>query len=88
MPTTLDRTASPKERLQRHERPVSPRELTGNTHPHLPDSYLRAQMRRVGDFDDLLHEDADDLKVARERMAEIERDGAIPLDEVKKELGI
>ena len=88
MPTAMDHTASPKERLQRHERPISPRELTGNTHPHLPDSYLRAQMRQSGDFDDVPHEDADDLRVALERMAEIERDGAIPFDEFKKALGL
>ena len=34
------------------------------------------------------HEDADDLKVALERMTEIEREGAIPLDQFKKELGL
>lgn len=82
MPATLDHITSSE------KRPRSPRELTENTHPHLPDAYLLYQLRRAKEIDDVLHEDTDDLAVALERMAEIERDGVIPLDEFKRDLGL
>lgn len=88
MPATVDRAISPKELLRGQRRARSPRELTENTHPHLPDAYLLDQLRHAEEVEDIPHEDADDLKVALERMAEIERDGAIPLDEFKRDLGL
>lgn len=88
MPAAVDRIASPKERLRERGRVRSPRELTENTHPHLPDPYLLDHLRRAREDRDLLHRDADDLKVALDRMAEIEREGVVPLDELKKELDL
>lgn len=88
MPTAVDHIASPKERLREQGRARSPRELTENTHPHLPDPYLLDHLRRAREDRDLLHRDADDLKVALDRMAEIEKEGVIPLNELKKELGL
>lgn len=88
MPATVDRTVSPKELLRGQRRVRSPRELTENTHPHLPDAYLLDQLRHAEEAGDVPHEDADDLRVALERMAEIEQDGAIPFDEFKKALGL
>ena len=71
-----------------HRHAELPRELTEHTHPLLSGPSLPDQLPRAEASEEIPHEDADDLKVALERMAEIELDGAIPLDQFKKELGL
>ena len=65
--------------LQGIHRPTVPREFAEPTHSQPP---------RAEASEEIPHEDADDLKVALERMAEIELDGAIPFDQFKKALGL
>ena len=72
----------------RTRRSYRPREITANVPADMPDQYLRQQLRRADEETAAAHADADDVRVAEERLHGAKAGGAAPWDAIKADLGL
>ena len=72
-------------RLRRSYRPS---ELTANAPADMLDQYLRQRLRRADEELAAAHADADDARVAEERLHSVKTEGTVPWESIKDSLGL
>ena len=87
MPVTASGSSESMLRL-RTRRSYRPREITANVPADMLDPYLRQRLRRADEELAAAHADADDARVAEERLHGAKAEGTVPWEAIKDDLGL